>query len=245
MVIGKHGFGYDIHEAKIWPDSYESLLAFIDLAPKYAKTLADIRDDIDPASHYARAEFLECLNFDKPELALAEVIKNVLAETNDLKLVTAIDYANSDNVILAIPEGDETLDIYNRKKVESAFKIALPFLQKHFAWPTFVTWQEEVPDKREFFVDTPLGKLRVWAKHPEGDCAEDYPGVYIDFVPIVDGKPEPEFKHIPLATVEYDTVDGVIQSCVYGDGRSDTPTEVVKHKNLDAQPEEEKTNYGE
>ena len=33
---------------------------------------------------------------------------------------------------------------------------------------------------RCFVVETPLGKLEIYAKHDKSDCAEDYPGVYID-----------------------------------------------------------------
>ena len=35
---------------------------------------------------------------------------------------------------------------------------------------------------RRFVIETPLGKLEVYAKHDKSDCAEDYPGVFIDFV---------------------------------------------------------------
>ena len=35
---------------------------------------------------------------------------------------------------------------------------------------------------RHFVIETPLGKLEVYAKHDKSDCAEDYPGVFIDFV---------------------------------------------------------------
>ena len=33
---------------------------------------------------------------------------------------------------------------------------------------------------RRFVIETPLGKLEVYAKHDKSDCAEDYPGVFID-----------------------------------------------------------------
>ena len=62
-------------------------------------------------------------------------------------------------------------------------------------------------EKREFYVDTPLGKLKVWAKH-EVDNPKDYPGVYIDLVR--DGKPDEL-----LACVEYDSADGTMLTCVY------------------------------
>lgn len=35
---------------------------------------------------------------------------------------------------------------------------------------------------RRFVIETPLGKLEVYAKHDKSDCAADYPGVFIDFV---------------------------------------------------------------
>lgn len=232
MIIAKSGFGYNIHTDHIWPDSLEDLLAFIDLAPEYAKTLAEVRNEIDPSSPYARAEFLESLNFDKPEAALAEVIQHVLHETDGLDLITAIDFADSDNVILACPDGDASLDLYTRKKVESTFNLRLSFLQAKFPWPSFQYWQEEIPDKREFFVDTPLGKLRVWAKHPNGDSPADYPGVFVDFIP-KDGT-----DHILLACVEYESSEELIQTCVHGNGLSDEPTAVVKHENLEVSQDE-------
>ena len=56
---------------------------------------------------------------------------------------------------------------------------------------------------RRFVIETPLGKLEVYAKHDKSDCAEDYPGVFIDFVR------------------------------VYGDCASDEPTAIVEHYNTD------------
>lgn len=74
---------------------------------------------------------------------------------------------------------------------------------------------------REFFIDTPLGKLRVWAKH-ETDTADDFPGVYIDLVGSDNGCDD------MLACVEYDSVDGNLQTCVYQPGM-DEPVSIVKH----------------
>ena len=73
-------------------------------------------------------------------------------------------------------------------------------------------------------MDTPLGKLKIYAKH-EKDCPADYPGVYVDFV-------EPSGEQVMLACVEYVPSDIRIQTCVYGDGNSDSPTEIVHHENL-------------
>lgn len=69
-------------------------------------------------------------------------------------------------------------------------------------------------NRREFYVDTPLGKLRVYAKY-DCDKAEDYPGVYIDFV----RTDENGFELYPddnmICCVEYDPEFGQIQTHPY------------------------------
>ena len=78
--------------------------------------------------------------------------------------------------------------------------------------------------KREFYIDTPLGKLKVWAKH-DTDNPEDFPGVYVDLVQ--DGR-DPEL----LACVEYDSVTECLQTCVY-QPELDEPTALVVHEIYD------------
>ena len=78
--------------------------------------------------------------------------------------------------------------------------------------------------KREFFIDTPRGRLRVWAKH-ETDCAEDYPGVYIDLC-----DPGGNCDEM-LACVEYNSSDDCLQSCVYQPG-IDEPVCIIRHDDL-------------
>lgn len=78
--------------------------------------------------------------------------------------------------------------------------------------------------KREFYVDTLLGRLKVWAKH-ETDTPNDYPGVFIDFVDEQEGD-------ILLACVEYDHLGGGIYTRVYGDIFDDGPTDSVLHEGL-------------
>ena len=75
--------------------------------------------------------------------------------------------------------------------------------------------------EREFFIDTPLGKLHVWAKHDK-DFADDYPGVYID---IVGG--DSEYGDM-LACVEYNSADKILQTCVY-QPVTDEPVSIVRH----------------
>lgn len=60
---------------------------------------------------------------------------------------------------------------------------------------------------RRFVIETPLGKLEVYAKHDKSDCAEDYPGVFIDFV-------REDGATVVLACVEYDPDKDLLQTVV-------------------------------
>lgn len=76
-------------------------------------------------------------------------------------------------------------------------------------------------NKREFLVTTPMGVLRVYAKH-DMDHPEDYPGVYIDLVKhgidLADGD--------PVCTVEYDSSKKRIQTVAF-DAEMDAPIAVT------------------
>jgi len=74
---------------------------------------------------------------------------------------------------------------------------------------------------RRFDVQTPLGVLRIRAKH-DTDSPADFPGVYVDFV-------WPDGEYTLLACVEYDSVSKFIQTCVYKNSWEDEPAEVVEH----------------
>lgn len=78
--------------------------------------------------------------------------------------------------------------------------------------------------KREFHIATPLGKLKVWAKH-NTDIPEDYPGVFVDFVDEKNGD-------TLLACVEYDHLGGGIYTRVYGDANDDVPTDSIFHEGV-------------
>lgn len=75
--------------------------------------------------------------------------------------------------------------------------------------------------KREFYVDTPIGKLRIHAKHSE-DYADDYPGVFIDLV-----RANNELQGI--ACVEYNSCRNYLQTCVYNPD-NDEPVAIVAHQ---------------
>ena len=78
---------------------------------------------------------------------------------------------------------------------------------------------------RSFCVETPYGKLLVTAKTAVDD-PDDFPGIYIDLA-------RADSENILLACTEYESITKMLQTCVYGDGLLDKPTEVVEHKNLD------------
>ena len=63
--------------------------------------------------------------------------------------------------------------------------------------------------ERSFEVNTPFGKLKVYAKQ-EDDVPENFPGVYIDLIPA-------------------ESDDTILLTC---DGLTDEPTNVVEHQNL-------------
>lgn len=71
---------------------------------------------------------------------------------------------------------------------------------------------------RDFTVTTPMGVLRVYAKH-KTDCPADFPGVYVDWKASGD----------LLACVEYNPTNQAIQTCVYQPGQ-DAPTSVIVHE---------------
>ena len=87
-------------------------------------------------------------------------------------------------------------------------------------------------NKRKFYVDTPLGKIKVWANHDycapdKADNPDDFPGVYIDFIP--NGKRDCCEDKYMVAVVEYDSCQKCIQTCVYQPS-DDAPVAIIKRE---------------
>lgn len=59
---------------------------------------------------------------------------------------------------------------------------------------------------KEFYVDTPIGKIRVYAKH-DGIAPDDYPGIYVEWV-------TKNYSEL-IACVEYDSSNEVMQTFTY------------------------------
>ena len=81
-------------------------------------------------------------------------------------LVTAWDKVahTTETRVFSAEKFRDALDYYRQKEVEM-FNEA-----------------EASQQKREFRVKTPLGELRIQAKHGGGDILTDYPGVYVDLI---------------------------------------------------------------
>lgn len=85
---------------------------------------------------------------------------------------------------------------------------------------------------REFFVNTPAGRLRACAKadygkrFPAVDDPEDFPGIFVDL--IRDGEDD-----IMLACTEWESYDKQLQTCVYGRLNADEPTDVIVYSEED------------
>ena len=96
-------------------------------------------------------------------------------------------------------------------------------------------FEDEVDDerpRRDFIVQTPEGKLRVWAKTAVDD-PEDFPGVYID---LLEEEEDSGYSAGELiCAVEYESVDKNLQICSYTDLSSDEPTsiEIIKRSEED------------
>lgn len=86
----------------------------------------------------------------------------------------------------------------------------------------------DATQKREFFVDTPLGRLRVYAKTADDD-PKNFPGVYIDLVG-KDGKDGTTDSQM-ITCVEFESATQELQTCswiVPGDERE--PDALVTHE---------------
>lgn len=79
----------------------------------------------------------------------------------------------------------------------------------------------------EFFVDTPYGKLKVYAKI-EKDTPKDCPSVFVDWIHDIDGKEIAD----TLCCVEYNPSAYLLQTCVYQPGE-DKPVKVIGHQTWD------------
>lgn len=86
---------------------------------------------------------------------------------------------------------------------------------------------EHEKDIRFFFIDTPAGKLKVWAK-TNVDEDDDYPGVFVDLV-----CNERQNYGDLIACVEYDSAMERLQTVAYKIG-NDMPAKIYDNTNGEA-----------
>ena len=77
---------------------------------------------------------------------------------------------------------------------------------------------DDCVNKREFYINTPVGKLHVYAKH-EKDNPKDFPGVFVDIVRDCE-------EDCLLSCVEYDSINSCILGTIYGELSDDSPTDI-------------------
>lgn len=330
------GYGFNFHnmyDKGIYVTCADALLELINMAPKYAAYVKEkLNDDpywhqVDTNATSSKHDLYAALGFEDAKIALATILKEVIAEVEGIQLVAVVDFSDSDNIILAytedcgntapcciesctngfvkcrkcgvevdpseydiryINEGTEEAyavcevcfnDMWDkdeiikcdgcgrwyengvlhrdpdikdfvpcpvcshdvvegtipslrqmRPKLDKVFGKYLRMIRRSNRYnpmPEYLSWTEKVPEQREFIVDTPLGKLKVYAKH-NTDTPADYPGVYVDLVDEVTG------NLISLTTVEYNPTDHRLQTIAYGSpDLNDEPTALIIHKDGD------------
>lgn len=82
--------------------------------------------------------------------------------------------------------------------------------------------------KREFYIMTPLGALKVWANQGDVDIPDEYPGVFVDWI-------DPNGTQVPLALVEYDSDEKGIYGRIYGNDEYGCPVENFRYAIIDDQ----------
>lgn len=226
------GYGIDLTHDKVWCNDMKQLENLLNHAPEYKKTIVRSLDEIAPITDWTAAGVFEHINPDNALMGLATVLANVINEAANVPVEAIEDYADSDNVLLAYTI-DDTNNAYwesdQQKKLDEVFDRFVGIISDKRFFAGYVLWCVPVEAKREFCIDTPLGKLKVYSKH-EKDTPEDYPGVYVAYV-------DPNtMKETVLTMVEYDHYGandgGSIYTRVYGNGLLEEPTESVCHEHL-------------
>lgn len=201
------GFGLDLHNQNVWCDDADNLRCLISRCSK------EFQDKFWETVESAEtvADMLEGFNPDCPLMALATILAEAMYEGYNIQLTAAVDFADSDVVILAMPDDDPQRNNYSNAYLQNA----LSYFTNMLSWRNryqmeYISWHVEVKYERQFEVNTPIGKLLIRAKS-EDDANDDYPGVYIDFID------HNSNEQVSLACVEYSPSDDAIAMDVYHD----------------------------
>lgn len=131
---------------------------------------------------------------------------------------------NPHEFLKAVPQEDVVNEIYDTlQEFAEDEDLGDEYLYCDAILDSMIVSEDSTSASREFYVDTPMGKLKVYAKHKK-DTPEDFPGIFVDFVG--------EDEDICLSCTEYDSAKEEIYTHVYGDANDDSPTDSIRHKNL-------------
>lgn len=246
------GFGFRCKAADFWPITKEGLKDALTYAPKTMNKIQALA-----AEHLPKG--VQLYDLDITEICelfadhsdcqegLFWLLKNLISEREGIDLLFTQDYEDSDFYILAYPVKDNGQDIrcgnwpdirQRMQDVYLRYQSILGIWKECLTVPWYVYWTEKEeetflldPDKREFEVTTPIGNLRVYAKH-DIDNPADYPGVWVEFI-------SPYTKEsVGLVCVEYcpgeeDCQNGYIALRSYKDAEIDEPYDNITFENLD------------
>lgn len=205
------GYGISLHEQKVWPDSPEHLRWLLaSCSPEYKQQFWKTfpHDDVF-AQDWEVIAILEGINADSPLLALATMLAEAIRNQYAIELTAAIDFADSDNVVLVMPDDDPRRRTCRNELLNAVLKQYLNMLSGRNRYqPGYISWHVEVQYKRHFIVDTPIGKISVRAKSDDVND-NDYPGVYIDFISAETG------EEVPLGCVEFSPDAFTIATDIY------------------------------
>lgn len=210
-INSKLGYGFIFDNSYVVPGNERTLWNLIRMAPKYAASLTALHNNQSlGCANNSPYELLEMLDADSPKLAYAKILQAVIAENEGIELVATVDFGDSDNIILAYPGSDAVLEN----------KLKLIFSKYLSIYPQYVCWFEVEAPEREFYVETPVGRLKVYAAVAD-DATGKNPGVCIDLE-------DPVSKKLTsLSVVEYDRNFQRLQTYAYSG--NDSPNALTVH----------------
>lgn len=219
------GYGIDLTHDRVKCESKKRLENLLNCAPKYKAKIVCYLEEESPFTEWTIDGILAHIDPDNPTMGLATILSNVIKEAGNVPVEAIRDCAENGHVLLAYDLDNMDYDYWSayRQELDEVFEEFMAKISIRRYFPGYVHWFAPVEMKREFFINTPMGKLKVWAKH-ETDTPKDYPGVYIDLV-------DPKTGDLTLlTTVEYNSALERLQTNVYGNSELDAHDSITVHK---------------
>lgn len=251
------GFGYRCSADEFWPVTKEGIIAALGMAPKTMNKVQAIAAETLRAGEHlgdldSATEICEVISDQgNCQHGLFWLMQNLISERDGIELTLAQDCSDNDYFILAFPVKDEDgQDIRYGNWPDMRQRLQDIFLRYQGILGIWICnhadcvgWhlEDQTPcredsrqpwldsSKREFYVDTPLGKLRVRTKYDT-----DSPGVWVEYISPYTKEP------VSLVCVEYVSNSNVPDSgyltCdIYNDPEIYGPRESVDFEHLDCE----------